>query len=135
MTNEFFEWIRPENAPYPHVWRRFKGRQEINGTVPIFWIQDIPVDQFETAMDFAFGPFSQEEPLCKFSGRIMCDLDEEMLFSSEFSDVYQPSEGEKNTFSEDDANSSRIRVQKKRRVSNQYQSSLAEKREEWTRST
>lgn len=67
MDKKVYPWKRPDNVPYPSVWKRFKGRREINGVVPNFWIQDIPEDEFQNALDFMMSGFPYEEPLNKYS--------------------------------------------------------------------
>ncbi|KAK5646950.1 hypothetical protein RI129_005414 [Pyrocoelia pectoralis] len=67
MENGNSKWRRPNSVPYPSIWKRFNGRKEINGVIPKFWIQDIPEDQFEVAIDFMMGGFPYDEPLNKYS--------------------------------------------------------------------
>lgn len=71
-TEERFR--RPDSVPFPSVWCRFNGRKEINGVIPKFWIQDIPEDQFEEVVNFMVEGFVNDEPLCKYAGklRFMC---------------------------------------------------------------
>lgn len=63
------DWIRPENVPFPSVWGRFEGKREINGKIPKFWIQDVPEELFETAVDTMCKNFIYDEPLNKYSSK------------------------------------------------------------------
>lgn len=58
-------WKRPESVPFPSVWSRFEGKREINGKIPKFWIQDIPEDMFELAIQTMSENFVYEESMCK----------------------------------------------------------------------
>lgn len=58
-------WKRPESVPFPSVWIRFEGKREINGKIPKFWIQDIPEDMFELAVQTMSENFVYEESMCK----------------------------------------------------------------------
>ncbi|GLV39248.1 hypothetical protein CBL_06298 [Carabus blaptoides fortunei] len=59
------DWKRPESVPFPSVWSRFEGKREINGKIPKFWIQDIPEDMFEIAMQTMLQNFIYDESMCK----------------------------------------------------------------------
>ncbi|KAF5281277.1 hypothetical protein FQA39_LY05163 [Lamprigera yunnana] len=63
MENNYSRWTRPDNVHYPHVWSRFQGLKKVNGIVPSFWIQDIPLDQYEVVVDLTMNGFSLDEPL------------------------------------------------------------------------
>ncbi|KAK4880261.1 hypothetical protein RN001_008407 [Aquatica leii] len=60
-------WERPTSVLFPSVWKRFKGRKEINGSIPKFWIQDIPVEEFDNVVDCMINQFCGDEPLTKYS--------------------------------------------------------------------
>ncbi|XP_031345480.1 uncharacterized protein LOC116172411 isoform X2 [Photinus pyralis] len=68
MLDETANWTRPQSVAFPKVWRRFKGLREINGTVPSFWIQDIPENERENVVNFMTDGFCKEETLCKSLG-------------------------------------------------------------------
>ncbi|KAB0797320.1 hypothetical protein PPYR_08314 [Photinus pyralis] len=70
MPAESARWPRPETIPYPNVWKRFKGRKEINGVIPSFWIQDVPEDEFQNVVNCMVERFCTEEPLTKYSGML-----------------------------------------------------------------
>ncbi|KAB0797323.1 hypothetical protein PPYR_08317 [Photinus pyralis] len=61
------KWKRPSSAPYPSIYKKFEGRRPINGVIPKFWVQDIPEDQFDAAVEFMMGGFPYDEPLNKYS--------------------------------------------------------------------
>ncbi|KAF5297811.1 hypothetical protein FQA39_LY11960 [Lamprigera yunnana] len=88
MENGNTIFKRPENVPYPSVWKRFKGKREINGVIPSFWVQDIPEDQFEDALDFIMSGFPVDEPLNKYSGLTNDDESMESLRSAERKIIY-----------------------------------------------
>ncbi|KAK5646951.1 hypothetical protein RI129_005415 [Pyrocoelia pectoralis] len=64
------KWTRPEAVAFPRVWRSFKGRKEINGAIPSFWVQDIPEDEFENVINCMVEDFCKDEPVTKCSGFI-----------------------------------------------------------------
>ncbi|KAB0797321.1 hypothetical protein PPYR_08315 [Photinus pyralis] len=60
-------WTRPGSVPFPNIWRKFKGKKELNGIVPSFWVQDIPEDEFENVTSCMVRYFCREEPVTKHS--------------------------------------------------------------------
>ncbi|KAF5293139.1 hypothetical protein FQA39_LY13749 [Lamprigera yunnana] len=60
-------WKRSEMVPFPSIWRKFKGRKEINGVIPTFWVQDIPLDEFDKVTDCMIEKFCRDEPLTRLS--------------------------------------------------------------------
>ncbi|KAF5277778.1 hypothetical protein FQR65_LT03758 [Abscondita terminalis] len=78
MDKKNYPWKRPENVPYPSVWKRFKGRREIDGVIPNFWIQDIPEEDMENAIDFMMSGFPRDEPLNRSSG--LASKSESLIF-------------------------------------------------------
>ncbi|KAF5277779.1 hypothetical protein FQR65_LT03759 [Abscondita terminalis] len=60
-------WTRPESVPFPSIWRTFKGRREIDGVLPTFWIQDIPPEEYEDVVQCMITRFCGDEPLTKYS--------------------------------------------------------------------
>lgn len=62
-------WKRPEDVPFPSVWRRFEGRKPIDGTIPKFWVQDIPEEKFEEVVEVMCLNYIYEEPLCRYGSK------------------------------------------------------------------
>ncbi|KAF5297813.1 hypothetical protein FQA39_LY11962 [Lamprigera yunnana] len=60
-------WKRAETVPFPSIWRKFKGRKEINGIIPSFWVQDIPLDEYDKVADCMIENFCRNEPLTAYS--------------------------------------------------------------------
>lgn len=68
------KWKRPNSVPYPSKWRHFEGRKQIDGKIPKFWVQDIPEEMFEEAVEFMCASYIYDEPLCRHIGKKIFQL-------------------------------------------------------------
>ncbi|KAJ0183006.1 hypothetical protein K1T71_000982 [Dendrolimus kikuchii] len=59
-------YARPNNMPYPTVWRRFTVRRD--NTTTLLRIQDLTDDMFEPALELMARYFTRDEPPCKYIG-------------------------------------------------------------------
>lgn len=71
-------WRRPDNVPYPSVWRRFEGRKPTaDGKKLKFRVQDLTEDLFEAVADHMDKFFLADEPMCKYintkGDKVACD--------------------------------------------------------------
>ncbi|XP_025834969.1 uncharacterized protein LOC108733652 [Agrilus planipennis] len=65
------DWKRSHNIPFPTIWHRFTGRKPTsNGELPNFWVQDMPEDLYEVAINLMQKHFLRDEPLGRFSKAI-----------------------------------------------------------------
>ncbi|XP_025834982.1 uncharacterized protein LOC112905884 [Agrilus planipennis] len=65
------DWKRPDSIPFPTIWHRFKGQKTMsNGELPNFWVQDMPEDLYEVAIELMQKHFMKDEPLSRFSKAI-----------------------------------------------------------------
>lgn len=62
-------WLRPSNVPYPKVWLEFTAKESKNSDRQIkYWVQDLPEDRFDDAIQHLNTVFLHNAPLSKFFG-------------------------------------------------------------------
>ncbi|KAJ8929229.1 hypothetical protein NQ314_018108 [Rhamnusium bicolor] len=61
------EWKRPDNIPFPSIWRTFEGKKEINGIKRKYWVQDVTEEYADAFLGYMTIGLLGEEALCKYS--------------------------------------------------------------------
>ncbi|XP_055684399.1 uncharacterized protein LOC129790736 [Lutzomyia longipalpis] len=62
------KWKRPESVPFPSIWRRFKAKDVNTGELVNYYVQDLPEDRYEEAVQLLVQHFLHDEPMCKAGG-------------------------------------------------------------------
>ncbi|KAJ9592630.1 hypothetical protein L9F63_015703, partial [Diploptera punctata] len=78
------KWTRPNEVPYPNVWKRYEGKREIEGVKPVFLIQDVTEDLEDEIVEHMTTVFLQDEPMCKAVG-----MAEDPVSLKEFQDMWR----------------------------------------------
>ncbi|GAB0087129.1 uncharacterized protein DMENIID0001_014060 [Sergentomyia squamirostris] len=58
-------WKRPAEVSFPSIWLRFTRSDPQTGEDIKFWVQDLPEDRFDEAIDMMVEHFLRDEPMCK----------------------------------------------------------------------
>lgn len=66
-----YTWSRPtEDLPYPKVWCRFTARESKNSDRLVnYWIQDLPEDRFDDAIQHVTDYYLVHAPISTFLGK------------------------------------------------------------------
>lgn len=68
QTMDFF-WKRPDNVPYPKVWLEFTAKESKNSDRMVkYWIQDIPENRFDDAIQHLAEHFLVGAPISTYFG-------------------------------------------------------------------
>ena len=78
------KWTRPNEIPYPNVWRRFEGKRAIDGVKPRFIIQDVTEDLEDEIVEHMSTVFLRDEPMCNAVG-----IADEPVSLKEFQDMWR----------------------------------------------
>ena len=78
------KWTRPNEVPYPNVWRRFEGKREIDGVKPRFRIQDVTEDLEDEIVEHMSTVFLRDEPMCSSVG-----IADDPVSLKEFQDMWR----------------------------------------------
>lgn len=57
-----YSYKRPESIPYPNIWHRFKARDCDSDEIVNYYIQDVPEDRFDDAIEQMVHSYCYEEP-------------------------------------------------------------------------
>ncbi|CAH0558193.1 unnamed protein product [Brassicogethes aeneus] len=61
------EWQRPASVPFPSIWRKFEGKNMVDGKKRQYWVQDLTDDLLEPAIDYMCTGFMEDEAICKYN--------------------------------------------------------------------
>ncbi|PSN36462.1 hypothetical protein C0J52_18344 [Blattella germanica] len=77
-------WTRPNDFPYPNVWRWHEGKKEIEGKTPRFRIQDASEEYHDEIIEHMSTVFLIDEPICSSVG-----IADDPVSLKEFQDMWR----------------------------------------------